>query len=57
MDRVGQHVKLHFQQENERMCHVLFVNDPRISALQEGVDYELSGWQKVGNRHNVITIH
>jgi hypothetical protein len=57
MDRVGQHVKLKFQQESERMCHVLFVNDPRISTLQEGVDYELSGWQKVGNRQNVMTIH
>lgn len=46
--------KLLFQQYNEKLVHVIFSND---CPYEEGLTYELTGWQMQSTRHNVIVIN
>ena len=57
VEKVGKVAKLRFQRGTDNLCHVVFTNDPRLEWIKEGEMYELEGWQKVTNRHNVIAIN
>lgn len=46
--------KLRFQQFNEKLVHVIFTKD---CPYEEGLTYQLSGWQMLSTRHNVIAIN
>ena len=48
--------KLHFNQYNERLCHVLFNNTDGTTNYSENTTYTLIGWQKMRNRHNILLI-
>ena len=56
VEKVGKVAKLCLQQGADNLCHVVFINDPRLEWIKEGEIFELDGWQKLTNRHNVIAI-
>ena len=57
VEKVGKVAKLRFQRGTDNLCHVVFTNDPRLEWIKEGEIFELDGWQKLTNRHNVIAIN
>ena len=57
VEKVGKVAKIRFQKGTDNLCHVVFTNNPRLEWIIEGEIYELEGWQKVTNRHNVIAIN
>lgn len=48
----GASLKLYFQQENEMLCCVVF--NGMEECYQVGTVSTLTGWQKLGTRHNAI---
>jgi hypothetical protein len=56
LDRKDTFTRVHFSQEERRLVYVDFHNRPAPIEFREGLTYNLVGWQKIENRHNVLTI-
>ena len=50
------YTKIHFNQGNEKLIHVQFHNSTDEIKFIEGQEYNLIGWQKIQNRHNILVI-
>ena len=47
--------RLYLKQDDQSLCYVLFDGDDELSKFKVNCEYELTGWQKVSSRHNIIT--
>ena len=56
LDRKDTFTRVRFSQDDQKLVHVNFHNRPDAIEYREGLFCILTGWQKVENRHNVLSI-